>query len=243
MCLCSFVGLLLLLNSGANALVGRTPVLSRRGSSSALHSAKDDFLQSLLRSDTLNEGTKERTILLNEMIDSKRTVDVQTVLSDGGNDLSAQDPGSLSSILPIAPGVWKVVYAPHMTTIAKLAGNLALDVTYIMYPDQTIVSHATFSDPLPRPLHLSVSGTYDSVSDTVCLVEWTEAWIKSDADDDVPYATIDDVPDSWVKEVITRVGRLLFIRPFSIFPVSYLANDLTVFDFELLGTRICAKKQ
>lgn len=242
MWLYSLVGLLLLFNSEANALVARTPALSRRGSSYALHSTKNDFLQSLSRFDTLNEGTKERTQLLDDMIDSKRTVDVQTVLSDKDDDLSVQDPGSLSSILPIAPGVWKVVYAPHMTTIAKLAGNLALDVTYIMYPDQTIVSHATFSDPLPSPLHLSVSGTYDSVSDTVCLVEWTEAWIKSDGDD-VPYATIDDVPESWVKEVITRVGRLLFIRPFSVFPVSYLANDLTVFDFELLGTRICAKKQ
>jgi hypothetical protein len=59
---------------------------------------------------------------------------------------SSTNPGALASILAIGPGTWKVVYAPHMTTIAKLAGNLQLDVQYILYEDQSIESHAKFSD-------------------------------------------------------------------------------------------------
>ena len=149
--------------------------------------------------------------------------------------------------MPIAPGVWKVVYAPHMTTIAKLAGNTQLDVQYIMHDDQSIESHAKFSNVpfLNAMIYLSVSGTYSTVSDTVCSVNWTDAWVKlirDHDDDDAPYAQITDVPDSIVKTIITNLARLLFIQPFSVFPVSFLSHDLTVFDFALLGTRICARK-
>lgn len=213
-------------------------------------SKKDIFLDSLTHLDALNDGIKESTKLLNDMVDEKTEVDVKTLLSSSSTStatLSVANPGALSSILPIAPGNWKVIYAPHMTTIAKLAGGVNLDVQYIMHGDQTIESHARFSN-LPflqeESIYLSVSGTYNSVSDTVCSVEWTEAWVKiiHKDDEDVPYAQITNVPDSFAKNFITKVGKLIFIQPFSIFPVSFLSEDLTVFDFELLGTRICARK-
>jgi hypothetical protein len=219
--------------------------------SPVLFSAKDTFLDSLTYDNTLNEGTKRRTELLNDMISNKMEVNIKEVLknrknSDSTSTLSAMNPGSLPSFLPVAPGTWKVVYAPHMTTIAKLAGGLDLDVEYIMHADQTIESHAKFSSlPLGiKSVYLSVSGKYDSISDTVCSVEWDEAWVKVITNDgeDKPYAHISEVPDSPLKTAITNVGKLLFIRPFSIFPVSFLATDLTVFDFEALGTRICARK-
>jgi hypothetical protein len=126
--------------------------------------------------------------------------------------------------MPIAPGVWKVVYAPHMTTIAKLAGNTQLDVQYILHADQSIESHAKLSNvPFLNAIYLSVSGTYGTVSDTVCTVTWTDAWVKlirDHDDEDAPYAQIADVPDSIVKTIITNTARLLFIPPFSVFPVS-----------------------
>lgn len=193
-------------------------------------SAKDTFLESLTYDDTLNEGTKERTGLLNNMIASKLEVTIKDVLKNDSQKetaLSATNPASLPSILPIAPGIWKVVYAPHMTTIAKLAGGLDLDVEYIMHADQTIESHAKFSAlPGIKSIYLSVSGKYDSVSDTVCSVQWDEAWVKvisnGNNEDDVPYAHIQDVPDSLLKTAITNAGKLLFIEPFSVFPVSFL---------------------
>ena len=39
------------------------------------------------------------------------------------------------------------------------------------------------------------------------------------------------------------MGKALFIEAFAVFPVSYLDDNLIVFDFELLGTRICARKK
>ena len=214
-----------------------------------LLSARETFLDSLTCLDTINDGTKERTKFLNLMIHEKLDVDVTTLLgsaSAADATLSATNPGRLSSIMPIAPGVWKVVYAPHMTTIAKLAGNTQLDVQYIMHRDQSIESHAKFSNvPFLKAVYLSVSGTYGTVSDTVCTVNWTDAWVKLIRDHDntdAPYAQISEVPDSLTKAIITNTARLLFIKPFSIFPVSFLSHDLTVFDFALLGTRICARK-
>jgi hypothetical protein len=64
----------------------------------------------------------------------------------------------------------------------------------------------------------------------------------SESDDDQPYSKLSDVPDSLAKTMITTLGKLLFIRPVSVFPISFLSENLIVFDFELLGTRICARK-
>ena len=150
-----------------------------------------------------------------------------------------------------------MVYAPHMSLIRQVVGGGELDVTHIMRPDQTITSHAKFAafPWLPvKSVYLSVSGTYGSVNDRVCFVEWNKTWTRtvqhsddassgSDGCEDGPYDTIEDVPESIDKAVINAIGKVLFIRPFSVFPVSFLDSNLTVFDFELLGTRICACKQ
>ena len=86
------------------------------------------------------------------------------------------------------------------------------------------------------------------VNNEVCRVDFDEAWIRTFANNDEsteqgPYPDIASVPDSISKILIRNIGRLLFIEPFAVFPVSYLDNDLIVFDFELLGTRICARKE
>ncbi|KAI2489723.1 hypothetical protein MHU86_24868 [Fragilaria crotonensis] len=240
--------LLSLLSSKAVVFAFAHPRVQPATSSKLRSNAKDFFLDSLVRLDTLNDGTKERTKLLNSMIEEKIEVDVKKLLGRSMSSSviwSSANPGSLASILAIGPGTWKVVYAPHMTTIAKLAGNLQLDVQYILYKDQSIESHAKFSNvPFLSTVYLSVGGTYSSVSDTVCSVKWNDAWVKiiSQDDEDVPYPQIDDVPESLIKTATTNIGRLLFIQPFSVFPVSFLSPDLTVFDFEFLGTRICARK-
>ena len=96
-----------------------------------------------------------------------------------------------------------------------------------------------------------MSGTYGSVNNNVCRVDFDEAWVQSfDVDDgrkssiDVGlYHDIASVPDSISKSLIRNIGRALFIDAFAIFPVSYLDNKLIVFDFELLGTRICGRRE
>ena len=106
--------------------------------------------------------------------------------------------------------------------------------------------HARYNFPLFNLYgYLSVSGTFGSVNDNVCRVDFDEAWIRT-CDDSFkvqPYESIDSVPDSISKTLIRNMGKALFIEAFAVFPVSYLDDNLIVFDFELLGTRICARKK
>ena len=207
---------------------------SKRHVADATHAAqtltstvKDKFLDSLDRPYDLNQGSKERTGLLNDMIQ---------------NGDSIEHPGSLESFMPVAPGRWRVIYAPHMTTMSGLAGG-EFSVQYDLNDDGTIVSHAKCNFPFFKG-YLSVSGTYDSVNNEVCRVDFDEAWLKASSNEnDEPYPKIESVPDSMLKSLIRTLGKAAFIEPFAVFPISFLDSETIVFDFELLGTRICARKE
>ena len=111
--------------------------------------------------------------------------------------------------------------------------------------------------------YLSVAGTWGSetYSDAhagrtdVCRVDSNQAWVKplmnnsedqghggdqGQGGDQEPYGTLDEVSNGTVKNIINEVGKKMFIESVAVFPVSFLDDDLIVFDFELLGTRICA---
>ncbi len=84
------------------------------------------------------------------------------------------------------------------------------------------------------------------MNNAVCRVDFDEAWIRpfdGESHNSGPYPNIASMPDSISKSVIRNLGRALFIEPFAIFPVSFLDDEVIVFDFELLGTRICARKE
>lgn len=140
------------------------------------------------------------------------------------------------------------MYAPHIYTGGKLIGGSFSPVVYILEPTGEMISHAKYNLPFIGSGWLSVSGTYGSEDDDkVCRVDFDKAWIKMIKDDDggddsEPYSDLDSVPSSLAKEIINALGRFFFIDSVSIFPVSYLDKDTIVFDFELLGTRICARK-
>ena len=219
---------------------------------------KDVFLNSLDDLSTLNQATKERSSLLNNLIENKSIVGSSDELGNNRQEKetsaakSIDKPGSLSSFSPVAPGSWRVVYAPHMTTMANLAGG-SFQVEYDLNKDGTMESHAKYDFPIVGRGYLSVSGTYSSVDDTHCRVNFDEAWVRSigdgsgtgtenNVDTSRPYSTIDDVPDSIGKTIIRKLGRLFFFDAVSVFPVSFLDDNLIVFDFELLGTRITAMK-
>lgn len=209
---------------------------------------KREFLQSLDTLDTLNRASKDRTSLLTKMIEEKLIVNQVGIAVEKGSDdvvptASLQDPGSQSAFETVAKGTWKVIYAPHMSTISSLFQGV-FDVQYILYGDGEIQSHARYDFPVVGEGYLSVSGTYGSVDDKVSRVDFDKVWIKPllGDDEDVPFRTYEEVPESLLKNIINEIGKSFFIDSVSVFPVSFLDNDLVVFDFELLGTRICAKK-
>lgn len=218
------------------------------------HDKKAEFLLSLENDYSLNTPSKERTKLLNKMIESKAAIvnknkqsRTSTTSSSTGNPKNASfDPSSWESWDVSQPyGTWKVIYAPHISTAAGLVGG-QFNVEYILRDDGTMTSHAGYDFPIVGQGYLSVSGTFSSVNEEVCRVDFDRAWVRrrfrdSDVDDVGPFPAIETVPNSFSKSVIDTVGRALFLEEFSVFPVSFLDEELIVFDFELLGTRICAR--
>jgi hypothetical protein len=159
---------------------------------------------------------------------------------------SLENPGLVSIFSSVASGTWKVIYAPHIATIAGLGGG-KFDVQYTLFEDGTMTSHARYNFPVVGEGYLSVSGTYGSVDNTVSRVDFDRAWIKpllrkNSGQIDEPYERLEYVPESTVKNIINNIGNAVFVDAFAIFPVSFLDDDTIVFDFELLGTRICAKR-
>lgn len=216
--------------------MAETTIASSLTSSSSVASIRRsiNFINTLSKPYDLNADNDLRTKLLNEMIIS-------------GESLS--NPANQKTFARVAPGLWIVIYAPHMTSIANFLNVADLSVRYLLNEDGSIISHARYSLPLLN-IHgyLSVSGTYNSVNDTICRVNFNEAWIRSFNDNQScmnigPYPAIDSVPDSIIKSFIRNIGRYLFVEAVAVFPVSYLDEEIIVFDFELLGTRICARKK
>lgn len=190
--------------------------------------AKQNFLDSLDCPIEFNHATSERTKLVEELTNANTT----------------PHPGSTDGFAPFAVGTWKIVYAPHISTMGSLAGGSFDPVYYIMKPNGIMTSHARFSFPLVGSGWLSVSGTYASEDeDRICRVDFDKAWLSLNSDnDDSPTASLEEVPDGMSKIIIQTLGQLGFVKSVSVFPVSYLDEDTIVFDFELLGTRICARK-
>lgn len=209
---------------------------------------KEKFLQSLSSLDSLNESTSQRTRFLDNII--QENVSDGTLITEGETapTPTLTNPGLSSTFDEVAAGKWKVVYAPHITTIAGLFGG-QFDVEYNLFgsDERNMVSHAKYTFPFIGSGFLSVSGTYDSVDETTSRVDFDKIWFKPligpNKDDLGPYPSLGDVPDGKLKYAINEIGKLFFVDAVSVFPVSFLDENLIVFDFALLGTRICAIKQ
>ena len=196
-------------------------------------STKDKLLQTLEDPLGFNSANEERTNLIAALTKE--------------NPVAA--PGSTKSFGPLAAGTWRIVYAPHIYFMGRLFQGRFDPVYYIMKPDGKMTSHARYNFPIIGSGWLSVSGTYRSQDeDKYCRVDFDTAWVKligkmDDVGEDVkPFGSLDAVPPSPWKDAIQALGLFFFIDAVSVFPVSYLDKDTIVFDFELLGTRICARK-
>ena len=80
----------------------------------------------------------------------------------------------------------------------------------------------------------------------MCRVNFDEACIRrcdNDSFEQGPYLDIESVPNSAAKVLIRNIRKAAFIEPFAVFPVSHLCDEFIVFAFELLGMRICARKE
>ena len=119
-----------------------------------------------------------------------------------------------------------------------------------------IASHAKYNFSIVGTGYLAVAGTWGSESDSesahnagrrdVCRVDFNQAWVKplmnksedqshgqgqNQNQNQGPYGTLDEVPNGTVKNIIDEVGKKMFIESVAVFPVSFLDDDLIVFEF------------
>ena len=95
----------------SDAFVGRSQSLAKRPhrlceyfQRCAVNEPRSDFLESLDLPYELNLNNPIRTWLLQKLVDRKTGL---------------PNPGSVGTFAKVAPGTWRVVYAPHMTIAAR----------------------------------------------------------------------------------------------------------------------------
>lgn len=231
---------LLIFSACSNALVAPPqPPVSQQ---------KKNFLDKLDTPTELNSATPALTQSVAHLC-SAPAANIQIEKSNDGD------------LVVIPSGEWRVVYAPHMDFMGKLLHGRFAPVIYHIHKDNNksnlITSHARVElcwwGVKILQVWLSVSGSFTIDTNTapgqvLCRIVFDEAWVRdcgeSDGDgkslDNGYYISIEDVPDNFWKEWIRRLGKLLFVEPLAVFPISFLDDTLCVFDFEFLGTRICA---
>ena len=153
------------------------------------------------------------------------------------------NPGLAASFEKHAKGVWRVTYAPHIRAVEKLFFT-SFDVYYFLEAGK-LFSFVRFStDLFGRRLlsgHLNASGTYGSLSESETTITWDYVWCdfrpKEEGPSDLSLPSTHFLP-----QIIQPLGKLAFIEAVSRFPVTYLDDNLVVFEFSLLGTKIVASK-
>ena len=147
-------------------------------------------------------------------------------------------PGSAAAIAPVAPGRWRVAFAPHIAKLSSLAGTRFDPILYNLARDGSIVSNVRYSTLGGFKGWLSTSGSFGSRDDATSFVEWDDAWWQP-GDAEAPGG-----PDEgFAAPVVSALGRLGFVNAFANFPVRYLDADLCVFVFPLSNTRIVAVRE
>jgi hypothetical protein len=184
--------------------------------------AKTTFLQSI----TSGESTGATNAALDVLVALQSEVSVVTPLEQSNDSL----------------GTWQICFAPHIRVLSRLL-QTDFDVLYIFQPNQMLLSNVRYTSSLFGSGHLSTNGSYTlqatEAGKQVCKIKWNRIWW--DVSDDAP--TLEgDIDKHILPTVIQVVGKAAFVEGVSVFPVQYLDQDLCVFLFRLLGTRICAKR-
>ena len=140
-----------------------------------------------------------------------------------------------------AQGKWRVCYAPHIRILEKVTLT-SYDVYYEFPTPDTMVSYVRYQSPLFRSGWLNTAGRVESVSDNVCRVVWEQIWWDWNEESEGP-SKASETEKHVLPRLIQALGEKGFAEGVSRFPVLFLDSDLCVFQFQLIGTKICATRQ
>eukprot|EP00747_Dinoflagellata_sp_TGD_P223383 gnl/TRDRNA2_/TRDRNA2_94961_c0_seq1.p1 gnl/TRDRNA2_/TRDRNA2_94961_c0~~gnl/TRDRNA2_/TRDRNA2_94961_c0_seq1.p1 ORF type:complete len:320 (+),score=44.88 gnl/TRDRNA2_/TRDRNA2_94961_c0_seq1:174-1133(+) len=137
-----------------------------------------------------------------------------------------------------AAGTWRVVAAPLIDTLSRLALT-KFDIQYRIGADSTIGASVRYNSKLVGDGWLCTDGTISNVADastpTVKLV-WERIWWKPGGTADTPPIDPDVEGAAFLRSLIQALGRFGFNEPLARFPVKFLdtSNGLAIFQWQSL---------
>jgi len=128
-------------------------------------------------------------------------------------------------------GKWRVVHAPHLAFLSQFALAKLQPIEYYLTPDLKMATSVRYRSNLYGEGWLNTAGYYtttateDSPTGTVSIV-WDEVWWNNKA-------TERPTPpnEGFLAEFVQSLGTLGFFENLSFFPIRYVDNDLTIFEF------------
>jgi hypothetical protein len=149
-------------------------------------------------------------------------------------------PCSEAALKRFSTGTWQVIYAPHIRILEKFTFT-TYDVSYSFRNDGTMVSYVRYASPLFQSGWLNTAGRVERVTDVVCRVVWDQIWLDWNSEAQGPSGA-SETDAHVLPGLIQSVGERGFVEGVSRFPVLYLDDDLCVFEFQITGTKICARR-
>ncbi|CAK9236610.1 unnamed protein product [Sphagnum troendelagicum] len=149
---------------------------------------------------------------------------------------SSQDAGPFLSS-ENALGVWDVFYAPHISRISKSVGVNINPLRYILSPSG-FVSNVQYMSPFGDGW-LSAAGDFVVRDNQTVEVLFDSFWW------DIGRDSLQPDPKgqgSVLRTMVNVMGKGAFIQSLSAYPVHFADEDIVVFEFTPLKTKIAARK-
>ncbi|KAL6763486.1 hypothetical protein V8C86DRAFT_2496193 [Haematococcus lacustris] len=157
--------------------------------------------------------------------------------------------GGVASAAPWQ-GTWKVFWAPHISSMSSsMMGAVFEPILYKVSGDGSLVSNVRYQAPIVNAGWLSASGSMRPKFDAAVEVNFDKFWVDLGPDKLRPSLSGSAAAkrmlglDVDVDAVISSIGRAAFFPQFAVFPVHYLDNELAIFEFTPLKSRIAIVKQ
>lgn len=145
----------------------------------------------------------------------------------------------------LGQGTWEVISAPHIEAISSTLGCTFSPIRYTLLAEN-LISNVFYSHPVLGEGWLSAGGKMYRKYDDSVEVSFDRFWV------DGPSTLREDIPlsETWsngglnlgVDSVVSLLGKTAFFPQLAIFPILYLDQDLCVFSFPAMNSKIAVRK-
>lgn len=145
-----------------------------------------------------------------------------------------------TSSFKLGQGTWEVFWAPHIAGMSGVLGTRFQPIQYVLNGSD-LWSYVKFSNPLLGSGWLNAAGSMQRKSDDTLSLNFDRFWVDPES------ALRRDVPKTegfslQMDAIIGSIGRAAFFSDLALFPVLYLDDDMAVFEFPPLKSKIACRK-